>query len=48
MVIPHLNYLCFFFLEFLGAPAHTVLTLDDQKLFSRVMALIKSTASCIS
>ena len=32
-----------------GAVAHTVLTeLDDQKLFSRGMALIKSTASYIS
>ena len=35
MGIPHLNDLCFFFLEFLGAAAHTVLTeLDDQKLFN--------------
>ena len=34
-----------------GAAAHRVLTdheLDDQKLFSRGMALIKSTASYIS
>ena len=32
-----------------GAAAHTVLTeLDDQKLFSRGMALIKSTASYTS
>ena len=31
-----------------GAAAHTVLTeLDDQKLFSRGMASIKSTASYI-
>ena len=34
--IPHLDDLCFLFLEFLGTAAHTVLTeLDDQKLFSR-------------
>ena len=32
-----------------GAAAYTVLTeLDDQKLFNRGMALIKSTASYIS
>ena len=49
MGIPHLNDLCFLFLEFLGAAAHTVLTeLDDQKLFSRGMASIKSTASYTS
>ena len=49
MGIPHLNDLCFLFLEFLGDAAHTVLTeLDDQKLFSRGMASIKSTTSYIS
>ena len=49
MGIPHLNDLCFLFLEFLGAAAHTVLTeLDDQKLFSRDMASTESTASYIS
>ena len=49
MGIPHLNDLCFLFLEFLGAAAHIVLTeLDDQKLFSRSMASIKSTDSSIS
>ena len=48
MGIPHLNNLCFLFLEFLGAAANTVLTqLDDQKLFSRGMASIKSTDSYI-
>ena len=36
------------FLEFLEVAAHTVLTeLDNQKLFSRGMASIKSTASYI-
>ena len=41
--------LCFLSLEFLGAAAHTVLTeLDDQKLFGRGMASIKSTDSYIS
>ena len=45
MGIPQSNDLCFYFLEFLGAAGHIVLTeLDDQKLFSRGMALIKSTA----
>ena len=47
MGIPHLNDLRFIFLEFLGVAAHTVLD-DDQKLFSRGMASIKSTASYIS
>ena len=47
--IPHLNDLCFLFLEFLEAAAHTELTeLDNQKLFSRGMASIKSTVSHIS
>ena len=46
--IPHLNDLCFLFLESLGAAAQTVLTeLHDQKLFSRGMASIKRTASDI-
>ena len=49
MGIPHLNDLCFLFLEFLGAAAHTVLTkFDDQKLFSHGLASIKSAASYIS
>ena len=49
MGIPHLNDLCFLFLEFLRAAAHTVLTeLDNQKHFSRGMASIKSTALYIS
>ena len=49
MGTPHLNDLCFLFLEFLGAAAHTVITeLDDQKLFSRGMASIKSTDSYVS
>ena len=49
MGIPHLNDLCFLSLELLGAAAHIVLTeLDDQKLFSRGIASIKSTDSCIS
>ena len=49
MGIPHLNDFCFLFLEFLEATVHTVLTeLDDQKVFSRGMALIKSTALYIS
>ena len=43
MGIPHLNDLCFLFLEFFGAAAHTVLTeFDDKKLLSRGMALIKT------
>ena len=47
--IPYLNDLCFLFLEFIGATAHTVLTeLEDQKLFTRGIASIKSTASYIS
>ena len=49
MEIPHFNDLCFLFLEFLGAAAHTVLTeFGDQKLVSRGMASIKSTASYVS
>ena len=45
MGIPHLNELCFLFSKFLGAATHTVLTeFDDQKLSSRGMASIKSTA----
>ena len=49
MGIPHLNDLCFLFLEFLGATAHAVLTeLDDRKLFSCGLASTKSTASYIS
>ena len=49
MGIPHLNDLWFLFLEFLAAVAYTVLTeLNEQKLFSRGMASIKSTASYIS
>ena len=49
MGIPHLNDLCFLSSEFLGDAAHTVLTeLDGQKLFSRGMASMKSTASYIS
>ena len=49
MGIPHLNYLYFLFLEFLGAAAHTVLTeLDDQKRFSHDMASIKTTALSVS
>ena len=49
MGIPHLNDLCFLFLEFLGTSAHTVLAeLDDQKLLSCGMASIKSTDSYIS
>ena len=49
MKIPHLNDLCFLVLEFFGAVAHTLLTkLNDQKLFSRDMASIKSTASYTS
>ena len=46
MGIPRLNDLCFLFLEFFGAAAHTVFAeLDDQKLFSLGIASIKSTAS---
>ena len=49
MGIPHVNDLCFLFLEFRGAAAHTVLTqLDDQKFCSRGMVSVKSTASYIS
>ena len=49
MGIPHLNDLCFLFLEFLATAPHTVLTdLDDQKLLSCDMASINSTASYIS
>ena len=37
--------ICFLFLEFLGTEAHTVLTkIDGQKLFSRGMASVNSTA----
>ena len=39
------NFLCFLFLEFLGAGGHV---LDDQKLFSRGMTSVKSTASYVS
>ena len=43
MRIPHLNDLCFLFLELCGAIGHTVVTeLDDQKLFSRGMASIRA------
>ena len=49
MGISNLNDLCFLSLEFLGAASQTVFTeLDDQKLFSRGMASIKSTPSYIS
>ena len=45
----HLNDLCFLLLKFPGAAAHTVLTeFNDQKLFSRGMTSIKSSASYIS
>ena len=49
MRIPHISDLCFLFLELLGAAVHAVLIeLDDQKLLSRGMASIESTASKIS
>ena len=45
--VKHLNDLCFLLLELPGATA--VLTeFDDQKLFSRCMTSIKSSASYIS
>ena len=50
-LVEHLNDLCFlfYFLEFPGAAAHTVLTeFDDRTLFSRSMTSIKSSASYIS
>ena len=48
MRIPHISDLCFLFLELLGAAVHAVLIeLDDQKLLSRGMASIDSTASKI-